>query len=72
MAYVKAFAGRWNIRDLDTEEQTRTILREMSGRESTYGLLIEDNGLPSGSGEGGVIMPERRRRYQEAARLPDP
>ena len=71
MAYVKAFAGRWNIRDLDTEEQTRTVLREMSGRELTYGLFIEDNGLPSGSGESGVIMPERKRRYQEAARLPD-
>ena len=71
MAYVKAFAGRWNIRDLDTEEQTRTVLREMSGRELTYDILIEDNGLPNGSGEGGLIMPERRRRYPEAAWLPN-
>ena len=62
--YVKSFAGRWNIRGMDTEHQMRHVMRKMLGCGITYSELTADNGLPSGSREGGAYFPERRRRYQ--------
>ncbi|MEG9861861.1 MAG: IS1595 family transposase [Parvularculales bacterium] len=61
--YVKAFAGRWNIRDLDTEEQMAIIFQRMLGHSLDYETLTSDNGLPSGSGKEGAYYPERRSRY---------
>jgi len=65
--YVKTFAGRWNIRELDTEDQMRWVVRAMMGREITWADLTADNGLPSGSGDGGAYFPERRKRYMKAS-----
>ena len=64
--YVKTFAGRWNIRSLDTEEQMRHVIRSMLRRPITYRELTADNGLPSGSGTDGAYFPERRKRYAES------
>ena len=61
--YVKTFAGRWNIRDLGTEDQMRWVVRAMLNRRFTYNELTTDNGLPSGSGQNGAYFPERRERY---------
>ena len=61
--YVKTFTGRWNIRDLGTEDQMRWVVRAMLNRRITYNELTADNGLPSGSGQNGAYFPERRERY---------
>ena len=61
--YVKTFAGRWNIRDLDAEDQMSRIFVNMFGREIKYAELTKDNRLPSESGRDGAYYPERRRRY---------
>ena len=53
--YARSFAGQWNIRDLDTEEQMEAVVRAMLGRPLTYAHLIEDNGLASGSRRSGAI-----------------
>jgi len=63
--YVKTFAGRWNIRSLDTEDQMKFVFRRMMDRPLTYATLTADNGLPSGSRKGGAYFPERRRRYRK-------
>ena len=63
--YVRAFAWQWNIRNLGTESQMRAVVRAMMDRSLTYTSLTADNGLASGSGDDGAIMPEKRRRYQE-------
>ena len=47
--YVNEFAGRHNIRDLDTVKQMSVIARWMVGRRLRYEDLIEDVGLPSGA-----------------------
>jgi len=47
--YVKTFAGRRNIRGLDTEDQMKFVFRRMMDRPLTYATLTADNGLPSGS-----------------------
>lgn len=65
--YVKGFAGHWNIRGLDTEEQMRYVMQALLNCTLTYAELIDDNGLPSGSGKGGAYFPDRRRRYQSRA-----
>ena len=61
--YVKTFTGRWNIRDLGTEDQMRWLVRAMLNRRITYNELTADNGLPSGSRQNGAYFPERRERY---------
>ncbi len=47
--YVQEFAGRNNIRDMDTLDQMSAIARCFIGRRLTYAELIEDNGLSSGA-----------------------
>ena len=45
--YVQEFAGRHNMRELDTINQIKSIRRGMEGRRLTYKALIKDNGLKS-------------------------
>ena len=45
--YVNEFAGRNNIRDLDTVEQMRALSVGIVGKRLTYERLIEDNGRES-------------------------
>jgi transposase-like protein len=47
--YVGEFAGRHNIRDLDTSAQMARLVRGMVGKRLRYQMLIADNGLPSGA-----------------------
>ena len=47
--YVKEFAGRHNVRDLDTIEQMGEVVAGMNGKRLTYKALIKDNGLDSGA-----------------------
>lgn len=43
--YVDEFAGRHNLRDLDTDMQMQTIVAGLVGRTLLYRDLIADNGL---------------------------
>ena len=47
--YVQEFAGRHNVRELDTAEQIRSLRSGMDGKRMTYKNLIQANGLPSGA-----------------------
>ena len=47
--YVQEFAGRHNLRALDTIKQIKGIRRGMEGKRLTYKALIKDNGLKSGA-----------------------
>ena len=47
--YVQEFAGRHNLRALDTINQIKGIRRGMEGKRLTYKALIKDNGLQSGA-----------------------
>ncbi|MCY3659990.1 MAG: IS1595 family transposase, partial [Caldilineaceae bacterium] len=47
--YVQEFAGRHNLRRLDTLDQMRTVVVRLAGRTLPYRLLVADNGLPSGA-----------------------
>ena len=47
--YVQEFAGRHNMRALDTINQIKGIRRGMEGKRLTYKALIKDNGLKSGA-----------------------
>ncbi len=47
--YVQEFAGRHNLRELDTIEQLKSLRNGMEGRRLTYKALIRDNGLSSGA-----------------------
>ncbi len=47
--YVRQFAGKHNIRPLDTIEQMTVVARGLVGKRLTYDKLIEDNGLSSGA-----------------------
>ena len=47
--YVNEFAGRHNIRDLDTIEQLKMMARATDGKVLRYKDLIADNGLSSGA-----------------------
>ena len=47
--YVSEFAGRHNIRNMDTIEQMSYLAERMAGKRLTYDALIADNGLPSGA-----------------------
>ena len=47
--YATEFAGRNNIRDLDTVKQMEVLSAGMVGKRLTYAKLIEPNGLESGA-----------------------
>ena len=47
--YVQEFAGRHNLRALDTINQIEGIRRGMEGKRFTYKALIKDNNLKSGA-----------------------
>lgn len=47
--YATEFAGRNNIRDLDTVEQMEVLSAGMIGKRLTYAKLIEPNGKDSGA-----------------------
>ena len=47
--YVQEFAGRHNVRDLDTIEQMQSLRSGMEGKRLKYKALIADNGLSSGA-----------------------
>ena len=47
--YVNEFAGRNNIRDLDTVEQMEVLSAGMVGKRLTYEKLISPNGRESGA-----------------------
>ena len=47
--YITEFAGRHNMRSLDTEEQMRQLMAGMKGRRLRYPDLIAPNGLESGA-----------------------
>ena len=47
--YVNEFAGRQNIRELDTLDQMIAVTQGLTGKRLRYRDLIADNGLPSGA-----------------------
>ena len=47
--YVNEFAGRHNIREMDTIEQMAAVVEGMAAKRLRYRELIADNGLPSGA-----------------------
>ena len=47
--YVKEFAGKHSIRDLDTLAQVRNTGARLIGRHLFYSALISNNGLSSGA-----------------------
>ena len=54
--YVGEFAGRHNIRELDTSAQMARLARGMVGKRLRYYILIADNGLPSGLGHDAIVQ----------------
>jgi hypothetical protein len=50
--YVAEFAGRHNVRDLDTAAQMSALARGMVGKRLRYRDLVADNGLESGARSG--------------------
>ena len=49
--YVREFAGRHNVREMDTLEQMGVVIVGMVGKSIMYRELIADNGLSSGARE---------------------
>ena len=49
--YVNEFAGRQNLRELDTLEQMVAVTEGLAGKRLQYRELIAPNGLPSGARE---------------------
>ena len=47
--YVHEFAGKHNLRDMDTVAQMAVVAAGLIGKRLMYRQLIEDNGLPSGA-----------------------
>ena len=47
--YVNEFAGRHNMRELDTIDQMAAVTVGLMGKRLTYEALIAPNGLPSGA-----------------------
>ena len=47
--YVRQFAGKHNIRPMDTMDQLQAVAAALIGRPLTYEELTEDNGLPNGA-----------------------
>ena len=43
--YVNEFAGKHNVRELDTIEQMEEVIRRMAGRRLSYHQLVAPNGL---------------------------
>ena len=50
--YVRQFAGRHNIRELDTLDQMASVVAGLVGKRLMYRDLIADNGLSSGARSG--------------------
>ena len=46
---MQEFAGRHNMRNLDTLHQLQGIRRGMEGKRLTYKALLQANGLQSGA-----------------------
>ena len=47
--YVREFAGRHNMRELDTREQMEAVAKNMATKRLPYKALVRDNGLSSGA-----------------------
>lgn len=47
--YIREFAGRHNIREMDTIAQMGLVVRSMDQKQLRYSDLIADNGLDSGA-----------------------
>ena len=47
--HVTDFAGRHNVRDMDTMMQMQALVAGMAGKRLMYCDLIADNGLASGA-----------------------
>ena len=47
--YVQEFAGKHNIRELDTADQMTAVAAGLIGKRLMYNDLIADNGLDSGA-----------------------
>ena len=47
--YVQEFAGKHNVRDMDTVDQMRHVVAGMIGKRLMYAKLIAPNGLSSGA-----------------------
>ena len=45
--YVNEFAGKHNVRELDTIEQISFVVGNMAGRRLSYHQLVAPNGLSS-------------------------
>ena len=43
--YVNEFAGKHNVREMDTIEQMEEVIRRMTGRRLSYHQLVAPNGL---------------------------
>ena len=67
--YVAEFAGRHNVRDLDTAAQMSELARGMVGKRLRYRDLVADNGLESGArpGKWGRRRPSRPALSQGTA-----
>ncbi len=48
---VNEFAGRHNLRELDTIQQMCTLAAAMPGKQLRYKSLVKGNGLSSGARE---------------------
>ena len=55
--YVQEFAGRHNVRELDTLEQLRSLQKGMQRKRLTYKALIKENGLSSGARARALSQP---------------
>ena len=47
--YVQEFAGKHNLRELDTLAQMKSVVRRLAGKSLNYQELIADNGRDSGA-----------------------
>ena len=47
--YIQEFAGKHNIRELDTIKQMQTVVAGLVGRQLMYRELTKDNGLSAGA-----------------------
>ena len=47
--YVREFAGKHNLRALDTLAQMKAVVRRLAGKSLPYRALTADNGLSSGA-----------------------
>ena len=50
--YVTEFAGRYNIRKMDTHDQMHHMVRGMKGKRLKYRVLTADNDIPNFTGAG--------------------